>query len=203
MANRSGRPRAAAPSVEAAARHPSARPGDRSDRRPPRSSVTDDAWARYVQSVTPLPGKSPPFLAEPPPAATPRPMIDEATRATAHARRAARELVVGHQPAGTDSATWRKLRGGRLGVGRTLDLHGTRVQDAFERFVAFVATASLDGVRCVDVITGLGSAEGGGIIRRELPMWLNLERVRPFILAAVHPHAANPGAVRLLLRRRR
>lgn len=175
---------------------------DRNDRRSPRSSITDEAWARYVQTVTPLPGKSPPFLAEPPPAAILLPVSDDAPRARVRAPRVHRELAVGHQPAGTDNATWRRLRGGRLGVGRTLDLHGTKVQDAFERFVGFIEVASRDGVRCVEVITGLGSAKGGGIIRRELPMWLNLDRVRPFILAAVHPHAANPGAVRLLLRRR-
>jgi hypothetical protein len=43
--------------------------------------------------------------------------------------------------------------------------------------------------------------EGGGVIRRELPLWLNLPEIAPLVLGAVHPHAANPGAVRLLLRR--
>jgi hypothetical protein len=32
-------------------------------------------------------------------------------------------------------------------------------------------------------------------------MWLNLPEIRPLVLAAAHPHAANPGSVRLLLRR--
>jgi hypothetical protein len=42
-------------------------------------------------------------------------------------------------------------------------------------------------------------------------LWLNLPEIRPLVLAAAHPHtssamhshAANPGSVRLLLRRPR
>ena len=48
----------------------------------------------------------------------------------------------------------------------------------------------------VEVVTGRGSSEGGGTIRRELPLWLNLPDIRPLILGASHPHAANPGSVR-------
>ena len=50
-------------------------------------------------------------------------------------------------------------------------------------------------------MTGRGSE--GGVLRRELPLWLNLPEIRPLVLAAAHPHAANPGSVRLLLRRAR
>jgi DNA-nicking Smr family endonuclease len=55
----------------------------------------------------------------------------------------------------------------------------------------------------VEIITGRGSGEAGGVIRRDLPLWLNLPGLRPMILATTHPHAANPGAVRVLLKRRR
>jgi DNA-nicking Smr family endonuclease len=40
------------------------------------------------------------------------------------------------------------------------------------------------------------------VLRRELPHWLNAPELRGRILAAAHPHAANTGAVHLLLRRR-
>ena len=50
--------------------------------------------------------------------------------------------------------------------------------------------------------TGLDPV-GTGVLRRELPLWLNRPDIRPLILAAAHPHAANPGSVRLLLRRAR
>jgi DNA-nicking Smr family endonuclease len=69
--------------------------------------------------------------------------------------------------------------------------------------LAFLQAAHADEVRCVEVITGRGSGEGGGVLRRELPMWLNSPSLRPLVLAATHPHPANAGAVRLLLRRPR
>ncbi len=68
---------------------------------------------------------------------------------------------------------------------------------------AFLLRAHADRVRCVEVITGRGSGEQGGVIRRELPLWLNLPQLRPLVLAVTHPHAANVGSVRLLLRRTR
>jgi DNA-nicking Smr family endonuclease len=86
---------------------------------------------------------------------------------------------------------------------RTLDLHGHTAQRAFHALGGFLRAAYADRVRCVEVITGRGSGEQGGVIRRELPMWLNLPEFRPLVLAAAHPHVANPGSVRLLLRRRR
>jgi DNA-nicking Smr family endonuclease len=39
------------------------------------------------------------------------------------------------------------------------------------------------------------------VLKRELPHWLNEPALRPLVLAASHPHPANPGSVRLLLRR--
>ena len=67
--------------------------------------------------------------------------------------------------------------------------------------MAFLRSAHADRLRCVEVITGHGNTSGGGVLRRELPLWLNLPDIRPMVLAAAHPHAANRGAVRLLLRR--
>ncbi len=110
-------------------------------------------------------------------------------------------LVVGVQPPGLDNATWERFRTGRAAPSRTLDLHGRTVQAAFGALAAFLSRAHADRVRVVEVVTGGDPARGA--IRRELPVWLNLSELRPLVLAAAHPHAANPGAVRLLLRRTR
>ncbi len=107
-------------------------------------------------------------------------------------------LAVGTQPGGVDTASWQRLRTGKLPTVRTLDLHGYTAQRAFHALAGFLRTAHAEGLRCVEVVTGQG-----GVLRRELPLWLNLPEFRGLILAAVHPHAANPGSVRLLLRRRR
>jgi DNA-nicking Smr family endonuclease len=97
-----------------------------------------------------------------------------------------------------DTASWQRLRTGKLPTVRTLDLHGYTAQRAFHVLTGFLRTAHAEGLRCVEIVTGQG-----GVLRRELPLWLNLPEFRGLILAAVHPHAANPGSVRLLLRRRR
>ena len=110
------------------------------------------------------------------------------------------ELTVGGPTAGLDSASWERLRRGRMRPQRVLDLHGRTVQSAFGAFEHFIGAARADGVRCVEIVTGRGAGEGGAL-RRELPLWLNLPQMRGAILAATHPHRANVGAVVLLLRR--
>ena len=107
------------------------------------------------------------------------------------------------QPAGVDTATWQRFHQGKLGHARKLDLHGMTAQIAFHTLCAFLRTAHADRLRCVEIVTGRGSGETGGVIRREFPMWLNLPDLRQLVLAAAHPHAANSGSVRLLLRRPR
>ncbi len=114
-----------------------------------------------------------------------------------------RPLAVGESPGGVDGASWHRLRGGKLVPERRLDLHGFTAQRAYHALVAFLRTAHADRMRCVEVITGRGSGDETGVLRRELPLWLNRPDIRPLVLAAAHPHAANPGAVRLLLRRMR
>jgi DNA-nicking Smr family endonuclease len=116
-------------------------------------------------------------------------------------RRKGGALVVGDQPGGLDSSTWNRFQSGKLVAVRTLDLHGMTVQAAYYRLIAFLRSAHTDGARCVEVVTGRGSGENGGAIRREFAHWLNLPEIRPMILGAAHPHALNPGSVRLILRR--
>ena len=99
-----------------------------------------------------------------------------------------------------DNGTWSKLRSGKLRATRSLDLHGRTAQAAFLALQSFLHHAHADRVRCVEVITGRGTGETGGVIRRELPLWLNLPPLRPLVLAVTHPQQANVGAVRLLLR---
>ena len=109
-------------------------------------------------------------------------------------------VQVGAAPAGLDRATWTRFRTGKLGPTRTLDLHGWTASRAHSALHAFLQTAHAEGLRCVEVVTGRGQREEG-VLRRELPQWLNSPELRPLVLAASHPHPANPGSVRVLLRR--
>ncbi len=170
----------------------------------PLTEIDRATWAEYVRQIRSLPGRERPMAAQPPDiraappmAVTPRPIPPVRPRVEATL------LVTGLQPAGLDNASWGRFRGGKLPAARTLDLHGKTAQAAFHALEKFLVTAHAEHLRCVEVITGRGSGEQGGVIRRELPMWLNLPRLRPLVLAASYPHARNAGSTRLLLRRTR
>ena len=153
-------------------------------------------WASYVSRIRPLQGAYAPPLPILPAVATP-----SRQRRSVPALRVsqiASPLAIGTQPGGVDSASWHRFRLGKLRASRTLDLHGYTVEGAFRALGTFLRSAHAEGLRCVEVVTGQG-----GILRHELPHWLNRGEFRSLILAAAHPHAANPGSVRLLLRRSR
>jgi DNA-nicking Smr family endonuclease len=173
-----------------------------SPRRKPLTDQDRSDWARFVRDVAPLPGHAAQDLpaAEPPGDPLARP---PAHLAPVPDKRPAPALAIGSHPAGLDNGSWNRFRSGKLRPARTLDLHGRTAERAFQALRQFLQTAHADRLRCVEVITGRGAGEAGGVIRRELPLWLNLPELRPLVLAASHPHAANPGAVRLLLRRPR
>ena len=199
--------------------------------RPRKLTPTEAAeWARFAERIAPLPGKAvglpsgnpaglPPGKAVglPPgnPAATlarpgSQPASPPRVAFVAPASQPA-SLGVGGRPAGVDTASWRRFRRGHLGGARKLDLHGMTAQQAFHALGGFLRAAHADRVRCVEIVTGRGGGERGGVLRREFAQWLNLPDIRPLVLAAVHPHTssamhahmANPGSVRLLLRRPR
>ena len=161
-----------------------------------------EEWARYAHRISPLRGRTPveppadealalPWAERPPPAPPPVRAIRTAP------------LRIGGEPSGIDTSTWQRFHRGKLGTSRRLDLHGMTAQAAFHALRSFLRNAHADRLRCVEVITGKGGGEQGGVLRREFPLWLNLPDIRPMVLAASHPHAANPGSVRLLLRRPR
>ncbi|QDH18063.1 Smr/MutS family protein [Swingsia samuiensis] len=110
------------------------------------------------------------------------------------------ELRVGVRAPGLDDTSWRRLSRGKVRVDAKLDLHGYVVQEAFENLLEFLHRARVRNWKCIEVVTGRGSGPSSGLIRRELPMWLQRQEIRPMILAVVHPHAANHGSVRILLR---
>ncbi|MBP0493737.1 Smr/MutS family protein [Pararoseomonas indoligenes] len=175
-------------------------------RRPrPVSQAERALWHAYLalNGVSALPGRDvPPPPAPEPPAPPPAPAGPPAPAPRPAAPARVPGIAVGQPGAGMDERRWRDLRRGKIRPERTLDLHGRRAEEAYGATLSFIRDAHAEGVRCVAIVTGKGSGEGG-ILRRELPHWLNLPSVRPLILGAAHPQRANTGAVHLLLRRRR
>ncbi len=169
-----------------------------------RQLTEDDraVWRAYASRVQALPGKALPPGATPSVTVTPPPR-PEAPPPPPRIAVPPTPISVGAPPPGLDAKRWKELRRGRLKPERTLDLHGRRAQEAHGAVRAFLAAAQADGLRCVAVVTGKGSSSEGGVLRRELPHWLNAPELRPLLLGAAHPHHSNPGAVHLLLRRRK
>lgn len=160
-----------------------------------------NAWRSYVQHVARLPGTdavAPPTESV---SAAPQPAVVAPPAFPARLKAAPAPIEVGTAPGGIDRSTWTRFRAGKLPVARTLDLHGHTLTRAHSALHAFLGQAVAERLRCVEVITGRGSGETGGAIKREFPLWLNSPALRPLVLAASHPHAANQGSVRLLLRR--
>lgn len=105
-----------------------------------------------------------------------------------------------------DRRTMDKLRKGQLRPEARIDLHGLSANDAHHAFSRFISRAYAEGDRCVLVITGKGSMkQGGGVIRRELPHWVNMSENRKRILgfATAQPTDGGNGAFYILLKRKR
>ena len=112
---------------------------------------------------------------------------------------------IGHGRAtGIDRRSAERLSRGRLPIEARLDLHGMTQATAFEGLTKFIAWAESSGKRCVLVITGKGLASGG-VLRDQVPRWLNLPPNRARVLAfdyARQQHGGS-GALYVLLKRRR
>jgi DNA-nicking Smr family endonuclease len=157
-------------------------------------------WAAYGRTLTRLmPGRT--RLVLPPEEPQPTPPSQLATPpapAKPSPARLPAELGLNAAPAGLDKSTWKNFYAGKTRVEARLDLHGHTAAKAHHKVQHFLEQAYGSGMRNVEIITGKGE-----ILARELPHWLNAPGLRPLILALAHPHAANTGSVRILLRRRR
>ena len=168
-------------------------------RQRPLSEHDRGVWRDFARQITPLRGRAPLVEPQAAPQAAPQPAPAPAARPPRPPAPAT--LVIGTRGLGLDDGSWRALSRGRLQPARRLDLHGRTADGALADLHAFLLRASADRLRCVEVITGRGAGEHGGVLYRELPHWLNRPELRALIVAAQHP-PANVGAVRLLLRRK-
>ncbi|MFL2669257.1 MAG: Smr/MutS family protein [Alphaproteobacteria bacterium] len=105
-----------------------------------------------------------------------------------------------------DKRTLERLRRGLLRPEARLDLHGMTQDQAYPSLMSFLEASQAGGKRCVIVITGRGRmTDGGGILRRETPGWLNSSTARSRVLgfATARPRDGGVGALYVLLRRAR
>lgn len=117
---------------------------------------------------------------------------------------------------GIDKRTNQRLKRGQMKIDGRLDLHGHYQADAHRALHGFVRAAYDNGRRCLLVITGKGGPKTGdeseimpardrGILRRNVPRWLNEAPVRQMVLSieSARPQHGGDGAFYVLLRRKR
>lgn len=80
-----------------------------------------------------------------------------------------RYLKAGH---GTDIL--RDLKRGKWPIGASLDLHGSTVDDARERFERFLASCLAHDIKCVRIVhgKGYGSRNGNAVLKSTVRRWL-------------------------------
>ena len=86
-----------------------------------------------------------------------------------------------------------------------LDLHGKTLETGYRTFVAFVCRNYDAGYRRLLVVTGKGTpSRGTGVIRQNLPKWINDFDVSSKILYVTYARVEDggDGAVYILLRKR-
>ena len=91
-----------------------------------------------------------------------------------------------------------------------VDLHGMFRDEAYPELVAFILNAQSAGKRLVLVITGKGRegddwTGGRGVLRRQVPQWLQLPPLGPAVLEVrpAHLKHGGDGAYYVYLRRRK
>ena len=99
-----------------------------------------------------------------------------------------------------------QLSRGRKEIDARLDLHGMTQSRAHRALRSFLQRASSDGLSFVLVITGKGNAgpdSGRGVLRRQVPEWLNLPEFRALVVGFEEAHKAHGGEGALYVRVRR
>jgi DNA-nicking Smr family endonuclease len=88
-----------------------------------------------------------------------------------------------------------------------LDLHGLTQAAAHKKLRETVVRAYARNLRCILVITGKGRGQDGGIgvLKKQVPLWLQESDLRPIVLKVepAQPAHGGAGALYVLLRRTR
>jgi DNA-nicking Smr family endonuclease len=153
-----------------------------------------ELWREVTRTVRPLSRR-----AEPPPArlqARPAPVAPRMVL-PAHPPPPARS----HAPL-ADRSPEKRVRRGRVDIGGRLDLHGMTQAAAQAALGRFLAHHCSEGARCVLVVTGKGGRAGAGegVLKRQLPAWLEGHRAIVSGYAAAHRNHGGAGAYYVFLR---
>ena len=102
-----------------------------------------------------------------------------------------------------------RVASGRAPIDARIDLHGLTQNEAYEALLRFLEQAHADGGRIALVVTGKGGdgshdrAGARGVLRRQVPLWLELPAFRALVVGFDNAHAGHGGAGALYVRLRR
>jgi DNA-nicking Smr family endonuclease len=101
-----------------------------------------------------------------------------------------------------------RLARGTAPIDARIDLHGKTQSAAYAQLLSFLRRAQAEGAKFVLVITGKGGTardEGSerGVLKRQVPHWLELPEFRAYVVGLEHAHATHGGAGALYVRIRR
>jgi DNA-nicking Smr family endonuclease len=115
-------------------------------------------------------------------------------------------------PVQMDAKQHGRMKRGKLDPEGRIDLHGMTISEAHPALLSFILMSQAEGRRLVLVITGKGKDrdDGGpiptrlGILRHQVPQWLNLPPLRQAVLQVTPAHLRHggQGAYYVYLRRR-
>ncbi len=106
-----------------------------------------------------------------------------------------------------DGRNAERFRKGKINVDGRLDLHGFTADKAWVALKNFIFFSYQHNRRCLLIITGKGwkSQDGIGVLRSQLPKWLNTPDIQPLILgfSRAQDKDGGDGAFYIMLKRNR
>jgi DNA-nicking Smr family endonuclease len=99
-----------------------------------------------------------------------------------------------------------QLSRGRKEIDARLDLHGMTQARAHRALAGFLQRAHHEGLTFVLIITGkgkMGAESERGVLRRQVPQWLNLPEFRALVIGFEEAHIGHGGEGALYVRIRR
>jgi DNA-nicking Smr family endonuclease len=96
-----------------------------------------------------------------------------------------------------------KLARGHNMIDARIDLHGRTQVQAHRALRRFLLAAQAAGHRYVLIITGKGRDQEAGVLRRQVPMWLEAAEFRELVVGFDTAHVGHGGSGALYVRVRR
>lgn len=157
-------------------------------------------WSTVTRGIAPLKGRrhAESAVATAPSEAKPKAKLSPAVMAAPPVQRASPPPL-----ASMDRRTKQRLARGTAEIGGRLDLHGLTLAEAHATLSRFLHGAQAREVKVVLVITGKGGGEGRGVLRRQVPMWLEGADLRSLVIGYDKAGIGHGGEGALYVRVRR